>query len=185
VLSLTRNKIPLAFGKRIAMCRSSSKSVELLTTPTISLALQRWTKRAVLFVIVLHVGCSKHEESLRVDTGADAVAQEFFDGLLHQDWRKAYATLDSTSKAWCSEQRFAELAASYLKEFGFNPESVNVSVSESGDQASAIAVFRAPSISLNSHFKDGAELKRNRGNWFVVLRTNFGKKASIPGARNG
>jgi hypothetical protein len=167
------------------MRHCSNQSIDMSTSPTASASLAGWARCAILFVIILHAGCSKHEESLLVSTGADATTQEFFDALLHRDWRKAYSMLDSNSKAWCSEQRFAELGVSYMTEFGFDPATVNVSVSESGDHASAIALFHGPSSSTNSHFKDGTELRRNGGKWFVVLRTNFGKATAKPGSRHG
>jgi hypothetical protein len=111
------------------------------------------------------------------------VAKTFFDALSREDWEAAYGTLDPDGKAWCSREQFATLGKEYVKQIGFTPTDVDVSVTETSDRATAIAVFRGVSGTSTRQHKDGTPLRRTAGGWAVVLRKNFGKEA--PAAKAG
>ncbi len=98
-------------------------------------------------------------------------AEIFFEGLIHEQWSAAYETLDPESRAWCTEDEFIKRAKTYLNKIGFKATNVKVTTGESGDEATAVAVYVGPSA---QHFEDGATLHRTAGGWRVVLRKNFG-----------
>jgi hypothetical protein len=125
------------------------------------------------------IGCQSDSPTKpsRPDTGAESVARTFFEALMHEDWAAAYNTLDSESKNAFGEQSFVKLGKVYLSQIGFSPGEVHISVTETGDQASAIAVFRVTSESSTKQFKDGTELRKTAIGWVIVLRQNFGKEA--------
>ncbi len=111
------------------------------------------------------------------DTGAGAVAKTFFEALVREDWSAAYDTLDANSRARLSKEQFAGRAQAAMVQLGFKPTEVGVAVSETGDHASALAVYRCESDTNTQQYKDGAALKRGAHGWAVVLRSNFGKQA--------
>ncbi|MDB5307863.1 MAG: hypothetical protein JWO38_2065 [Gemmataceae bacterium] len=141
----------------------------------------RFWSRVCVFLLALtaHAGCAKAPPPApRTDTGAEKVAKSFFEALLRDDWTAAYGTLDPGSRAWCSKDGFAKLGQAYRGLIDFAPTDVSVTVSETGDQASAVAVFRGVSGTVMKSFKDGASLRRTDTGWAVVLRKNFGKKST-------
>jgi hypothetical protein len=127
-------------------------------------------------------GCERQPEPppAVADTGAEAVAKSFFEALVREDWSAAYETLDTGSRARVSKQEFVSRAQAAMKQIGFRPTDVGVMVSENGDQASAVAVYRGVSGTSSKQYKDGTALKRNGHGWAVVLRSNFGNKAAAP-----
>jgi hypothetical protein len=120
----------------------------------------------------------------RIDTGAEAVARSFFEALAHEDWSAAYVALDPTSRARWTQERFAGRAQAAMKQIGFVPAAVRVSVSEAGDEASAVAVYRGTSGTNPRQFRDGTAMRRTPQGWFVVLRNNFGIPAPPPPRKN-
>ena len=103
-------------------------------------------------------------------TGAEEIARAYFTSILNSDWPAAYETLDRASRSWCSLEQFAARGQRHLKRMGFAPTEVNLAVTETGDNASANAVFRAGS----KQFRDGAALRRTESGWRVALPRNFG-----------
>ncbi len=67
-----------------------------------------------------------------------------------------------------------------MRRVGFKPTEVGVAVSETGDHASAVAVYRSVSETSSKQYKDGTALKRSGKGWAVVLRSNFGNQAATP-----
>ncbi len=117
-------------------------------------------------------------------TGSDEAARRFFEGLRQKDWVAAYATLDPESRSECGEGEFAERCKRYHQQIGFSPSEVHVSVSESGDTASAVAVYRGVDGTTPKQFRDGTSLQLSSGVWSVVLRKNFGE-GPIPSKKAG
>jgi hypothetical protein len=138
---------------------------------------------ACAFLTVLaFAGCGPRPAALPppADTGAGAKATEFFEALLHEDWQRAYASLDADSKAWCSGEKFADLARHHREQIGFTPTEVHVGANENGDTAAAVANFRGLSGTSIKHSSDGTALRRTGDGWAVVLRANFGRDAARP-----
>ncbi len=134
---------------------------------------QFWIWPLVLALTVESFGC-RQAATPSVSpskTGAEEVAKIYFDCIVRQDWSAAYDTLDPESRKWCSKDEFARRAKSQLD---FMPSEVAVSVSESGDRATAAAVFRGFSGESKKQHRDGVALRRTADGWVVVLRQNFG-----------
>jgi hypothetical protein len=128
-----------------------------------------------LMLAVLAGGCSGRPPATpRTDNGAEAVAKTFFEALVRSDWPAAYDVLDPDSRARTSRVTFADLAQAAMKHVGFKPTTVGVVISEKGDEATAVAVFRTGA----KQFKDGTALRRTASGWGVVLRQNFGAEAT-------
>lgn len=108
------------------------------------------------------------------NTGADAVARAFFEALQREDWDAAYAALDADSRAKLDKKEFARRAEAAVSRLEFKPTSVAVAVSETGNDAAALATFRGITGTDMKTFRDGAALRRTAGAWGVVLRANFG-----------
>ncbi|HEY3789784.1 MAG TPA: hypothetical protein VGL71_13060 [Urbifossiella sp.] len=135
-------------------------------------------------IIIAHLlllalaGCGKpasSELAPRTKTGAEEVAKSFFEALIREDWKTAYAALDSESRSWCSSAHFATLGQQHLRQMDFSPTEVNVSVNENGDRAVANAVYRGVSGTDSKQHRDGAALQRTPAGWAIVLRKNFGR----------
>ena len=138
-----------------------------------------WTAAVSLVATVL-VGCGSPASPYppRTETGAEQVAKTFFEAIMNEEWATAYATLDAESQSWCSRDRFATLGKEYRGLIGFVPTDVSISVTESGDNASAVALYRESSGPERRSYKDGTSLKHTPSGWTVILRKNFGKKAA-------
>jgi len=106
--------------------------------------------------------------------GAAKTAQDFFEGLMHEQWSSAYETLDPESRAWCTEDEFVKRAKTNSSTIGFAPSEVRITANENGDDASAVAEYRGAPGTKGQHFKDGASLRRTPNGWRVILRKNFG-----------
>jgi len=129
-------------------------------------------RRFFPFAALVLCGCGPRTVDLapKTRTGAEEVARTFFTSILNADWQAAYETLDNASRSWCSLQQFAARGQRHLKRMGFAPTEVNLAVTETGDNASANAVFRAGT----KQFRDGAALRRTKFGWRVELSRNFG-----------
>jgi hypothetical protein len=136
----------------------------------------------LLLTIAALCGCEKQQPPLPVpvDTGAEAVARSFFDAMVREDWNAAYDTIDAESRARVTKEQFASRAQANMKRVGFKPTEVGVAVSETGDRASAVAVYRSVSEISSKRYKDGTALKRSGQGWAVALRSNFGNQAAMP-----
>jgi hypothetical protein len=128
--------------------------------------------------VVLLAGCEKAASptpQASPQTGAEQVAKTFFDSLMQQDWSAAYSTLDGGSRRWCGKAEFGVLGLRYREQIGFTPTELNVSVTETNDNATAVAVFRDASGNEPKQFRDGTALQKTAAGWAVVLRKNFGR----------
>ena len=102
---------------------------------------------ALLTFALAFSACSRSTptDAQRADTGAARRAKEFFTAVVRQDWPGAYELLEPKSQEWCNKVDFADRAKKYFGKIGFTPTNVAVSVSELGDDATAIATYRDPS----------------------------------------
>jgi hypothetical protein len=131
-----------------------------------------------LAVLTAVAGCSKSpdEPPARVKTGAEEVAQAFFEALANKDWPSAYQALDPQSTAKLREGQFAALAQQYYDSLGFEPTEVHVqSCDERGDEAVAHVNLKGLAGSSARFHKDAVALRRSAGKWRVVLPDYFGK----------
>ena len=133
--------------------------------------------------VVFFSGCGKHSLPQKSGTGADVVARSYFEALLRGEWHAAYDLLDPTSRTRWSEAQFAARGQSAMRQIGFTPTSVSVAVSEVGDGATAIAVYRGISGASPRQFKDGTSLKKTDQVWLVILRNSFGDPSPAPVSR--
>ena len=133
--------------------------------------------RLFFFLILLigTSGCARSAKTpAKTDGGAENVARTFFEALANEEWSAAYDALDPDSRAWCGKDEFIDRAQKNMVQMGFKPTAVRVSVTESDDTASAVALFRKMSGTNQQQHKDGASLRRLSKGWVIVLRKNFG-----------
>ena len=101
---------------------------------------------------------------------------------MREDWPSAMGLSTPTANCFAAKNcLLAEQAAK--RQIGFTPTEVDIAVSENGDRATAIAVFRDLSGPSQKRYRDGATLKRTGPTWAVILRPNFGA-AAVPVGRN-
>jgi hypothetical protein len=123
---------------------------------------------------LLPAGCG--QPAAPPGTGAEAVAREYFEELLRQDWGRAYAALDPEERARRGVESFARLAQSYHHRLGFEPREVFVrSCEEHGDEAIAHVVFTGQGGGKQRYHKDAITLRRGAAGWGVVLPPRFGQ----------
>ncbi len=136
----------------------------------------------ILLTVFVAGGCRKPSRttSTRASVGASEAAHAFFEAMLRQEWDTAYELLDDESRTWCSKEDFTARGRAVLGQLDFTPAAVFVDVSEKGDHASALAVFRSAAGAGAKQFKDGADLTRTQNGWRLSLRKNFG----VPSGRN-
>ncbi len=109
-------------------------------------------------------------------TGAHEAVQGYYEALLRQDWPRAYAALHPDRRARCSAEQFARLAAQYRRNFGFEPQRVQVrSCEEHGLEAIAHVLFTGRAAAHHRSYKDGITLRRTATDWGVVLPAHFGQ----------
>jgi hypothetical protein len=143
----------------------------------------RWVWLTLFFLSL--AGCEKPPAlPASVDTGAEAAARTFFEALMREEWSTAYDTIDIECRTRWSRDAFAARARAAMSRMGFLATEVGVVVSETGDRASAVAVFRGLSGTTAKQFKDGVALKRTARGWNVIPRSNFGI-AAAPAAKPG
>lgn len=124
--------------------------------------------------ILLLAGCSS-TPSPPMDTGAREVVRGYCEALLQRDWQRAYAALHPDSRAWCSSERFARLAAKYRHDLGFEPEPVHVRFcQERATRAIAHIVWKGQKASRECAYKDAIVLRQTPQGWGVVLPHSFG-----------
>jgi hypothetical protein len=134
--------------------------------------------RAAALALLLLAGCGGKSEPSTPDTGARAAVEEFYNALVANEPPRAYAVLDRESQRRVPPERFAALAAAYLKNVGFHAERVQVrACEEQGDAATARVVIAGHSVGHSRRYNDGITLRRTDGRWGVVLPANFGRKA--------
>ena len=90
----------------------------------------------------------------------------------------AYAALDDGSRARTSQSTFAGLAQAAMSHVGFTPTGVGVIVTEKGDEATAVAVFRCGRALSSTRMVPHCGAA---GRWGVVLRPNFGAEITKKG----
>jgi hypothetical protein len=130
-------------------------------------------------------GCGKPIPTPTTDTGSGAAAKAFFEALMREEWAAAYEALDPESRAACGKDQFATRAGAAMRQLGFVPTEVGVAVSETGDHAAAVAVYRGIVGTSPRQVKDGTALRRVGDGWAVVLRKNFGRATPAAGGKGG
>jgi hypothetical protein len=109
-------------------------------------------------------------------TGAGETVQDFYEALLRQDWRQAYADLHPDSRKRCGADQFTRLARNYRHGVGFEADGVRVrSCEEQDDGAIAHIVLTGQSPAGPRHYNDAITLRRDGDRWWVVLSPLFGR----------
>jgi hypothetical protein len=137
------------------------------------------TARRWLWAVLLGLaaGCDR-APAPPVDTGARDAAHDFYEGLMQQDWRRAYAVLHPDSTRRLSQQEFTRLAQAHRRGLGFVPEGLRMqSCQENGDEAVARVVLTGRVGAKERRYKDAAALRRTADGWRVVLPDRFGRTA--------
>ncbi len=112
-------------------------------------------------------------------TGALECARQYHEALVQQDWSEGYAVLHPDSRARCSAEQFARLAAQYRRRLGFEPHGVRVrSCEEHGVEAIAHVVFTGRPASQHRSYKDAIVLRKSSEGWGVDLPPSFGEARS-------
>ncbi len=125
-----------------------------------------------LFLVLL-AGCGG-PSARPAGTGAAEVVQSYYEGLLRQDWRQAYAALHADSRKRLDAEAFARQALAYRRSLGFEPEGVRLaSCQEQGASAIARVVFTGRVGGRPRRHKDAVTLRRDNGRWGVVLPLGF------------
>ena len=129
-----------------------------------------------LLLTISIVGCGRANLA-PAGTGAREAAHEFGEGLIAEDWPRAYETLDATSRKRRTPQEFARLAATYRRSLRFVPERFQVQSCEEHDEgAIAHIVLTGKLDSKERRFKDGIVLRKDGDAWHVVLSETFGQR---------
>jgi hypothetical protein len=127
-------------------------------------------------VAVCVIGCAGPSDP-PAGTGAEAVARDFYEALLRQDWVAAYSGLDLDTRARCDQRAFARLAQSHRRGLGFEPQAVQLrSCQEQGEKAIARAVFTGRAAGRQRFYKDAVTLRNSAEGWGVVLPPRFGRR---------
>jgi hypothetical protein len=128
-----------------------------------------------LLLTIAIVGCARASPA-PAGTGARETAREFGEGLVAEDWPRAYETLDAASRKRRSSQEFARLAAAYRRQLRFVPDRFQVQACEERDEgAIAHVVWIGKLDSKERRFKDGIVLRKDADAWRIVLPDTFGQ----------
>jgi hypothetical protein len=112
------------------------------------------------------------------DTGSRETVRDFYEGLLAQDWQRAYAAIDHDGNRRLTQQDFTRLAEAHRRNLGFAPEELHVqSCQENGTQAVAHVVLTGHAGGKQKRYKDAVALRRGADGWRVVLPDGFGRTA--------
>ncbi len=128
-----------------------------------------------LLVLALLAGCGQAPAE-PADTGSRQAVRDFFEGLLHKDWRRAHAALHLDSRAKYPPERFEALAQTYRRQLGFEPQEVKLrTCEEHGAEAIAHVTFIGTVRKKQHRFKEAVQLRRGGSGWGVVLPKRFGQ----------
>lgn len=131
---------------------------------------------AAWVVLVALAGCSSRSPG-PPDTGARAVVQDLFEGLVQQDWGRAYAAVHPDQRIRLTEEQFTRLAQKYRIGLAFEPATVHVrSCEEHGQEALAHVILTGRQGTRQRLFKEGAILHTGPSGWGVVLPASFGQR---------
>jgi hypothetical protein len=132
---------------------------------------------ALVLMLAGLAGCGRTPPT-QLDTGAREAVRDFYEGLLLQDWQRAYAVVDPGSQNRCTSEEFVRRALSYRRSLGFEPEKLLIrSCEEHGDEALAHVVFTGHMASHERRYNDAVVARRNSGKWGVVLPSDFGRRS--------
>ena len=133
-------------------------------------------RRWAWVILAVVVGCSR-TPAPPAGTGARESVRDYYDGLVRQDWPKAYAALHPDSQKRFTPEQFSRAGKAYRHDLGFDPEEVKVqSCEENGTEAIARVVLLGRKSSHRRRYRDAVVLRRTAGGWRVVLGNNFGRK---------
>jgi hypothetical protein len=134
---------------------------------------RKWAVGVVAAGLVL--GCGR-EPAPEAGTGAREAAQAYFEALLQKDWPRAYAGLCRDGRGRVGAEEFGRLAENYRGRLGFEPRAVHVrACEEQGDRAVAHVAWTGPGAARRRPYRDAVELRRDNGEWGVVLPKQFGQ----------
>ena len=132
--------------------------------------------RSWAWVLLLAVlpGCSR-TPAPSTGTGAREAVQNYYQGIVRQDWQQAYIALHPDSKKRLTQAEFTSLAEAYRRNLGFNPEEILVqSCEEKGTEAIAHVVLTGHSAAHQRRYKDAVVLHQSADGWRVILPDTFG-----------
>jgi hypothetical protein len=118
--------------------------------------IQTHRRNGVFLLVLGALGCHA-VPAPPVDTGARATAQDYYEALVQQDWKRAYQTLHPDSRARCSEAHFTRLARAYRSE------------------ATVHVVLAGSAGAQARRYKDAVVLRTGEGGWGVILPPRFGQ----------
>jgi hypothetical protein len=132
--------------------------------------------RIAILLMITVVGCTR-SVSAPAGTGAREAAREFGEGLIAENWPRAYETLDAASRKRRTPQEFARLAGTYRLSLRFVPDRLQVQSCEEREEGAIAHIVLIGKIdSKERRFKDGIVLRKDSGAWRVVLSETFGQK---------
>src|SRR5438132_1611546 len=124
----------------------------------------RW---ACLLAAGALAGCGGESER-PAGTGAAAAVRGYYEALLRQDWRGAYAALAPESRARVSAEQFTALALNYWRRLGFEPQGVSLrACEEHGAEAVAHVTLTGRAGARQRFHKDAVTLRRGAAGWGV------------------
>ena len=122
------------------------------------------------------IGCAGEPER-PAGTGAEAAVRTYYEALVRQDWRAAYASLTPENRARVSAEQFAALAKHHRSRLGFTLEKIAVkSCEERGAEAVAHVVLKGHAGARQRFYKDAVTLRRGASGWGVLLPPRFGRE---------
>ena len=131
--------------------------------------------RALLLIAVTLAGCGR--ATAPAGTGAEQIAQRYYESIVRQDWPAAYAVVHPESRRHYSAEQFARLAQQYRRNLGFEPDGARVrSCEEHETEAVAHVVLTGRTASPRKYHKDALTLRPNGTEWAVVLPPHFGQR---------
>jgi hypothetical protein len=136
---------------------------------------RRW---AVVAMVLLVGGCASKAPAPRGE--AAAVAQDYFDALVRQDWPAAYAKLHPDAKSHWRAEAFAKAAEQFRRGLGIEPETATVGACEErGDEAIAHVQLTGHAADKRKLLKEAVALRRSDAGWGVVPPPQFGQLARV------
>jgi hypothetical protein len=129
---------------------------------------------ALVILLVVLPGCSR-TLAPPIGTVAREAVQDYYEGLVRQDWHQAYVALHPDSKNRLTQPEFTRLAEAYRRNLGFDPEQILVqSCEEKGMEAIAHVVLTGHTASRQLRYKDAVVLRQSANRWGIILSDTFG-----------
>lgn len=129
--------------------------------------------RKIFYIVLVSFwicGCEEKHQNLVPTTGALAVARDYFESIVRQDWKACYVLLHPDSQKKMSQEQYSRFAQEYRRKMAFTPEKVHIhACTERENDAIAHVTLSGKKDGKNHTFKEGAVLKRSGQNWRIKL----------------